>query len=73
MSDASRTWGFGVVLFVALGWLVRVDVLLPIVSAHEKFLNHAMDTQDQILEEIKEMNDLMRTAIRGGQVARIKD
>lgn len=52
-SETSRQWGLGVVLLVAALWFIRVDILLPIVSAHKDFLGH-------VIEEIGENNTLQR-------------
>ena len=52
-------WGFPVLMAVAFGWTLRVDVLLPLVDAHTTFLHEITETQREIVETTKEQTRLL--------------
>jgi hypothetical protein len=52
-------WGFPVLVAVACGWMLRQDVLLPLVQAHTKFLEQLGDTQKDISKALGEQTRLL--------------
>jgi hypothetical protein len=63
-------WGFPVLVAVACGWMLRQDVLLPLVQAHTKFLEQLGETQKDISTALGEQTRLLyalqpRTGERG--------
>lgn len=58
--ETSKQWGLGVVLLVAALWFIRVDILLPIVAAHQDFLKHVIDEIDENNAIQRENNELLR-------------
>lgn len=52
-------WGFPVLVAVAIGWVMRQDVLLPLVEAHRQFLSQLGDTQREIANAVQEQTRLL--------------
>lgn len=52
-------WGFPTLVAIACGWVLRQDVLLPLVDAHTKFLEQLGDTQKEIGTAIQEQTRLL--------------
>lgn len=52
-------WGFPTLVAIACGWVLRQDVLLPLVDAHTKFLEQLGDTQKEIGQAIQEQTRLL--------------
>lgn len=52
-------WGFPILVAVASGWVLRYDVLLPLVDAHVKFLDQLTETQREIVETTREQTRLL--------------
>jgi len=56
---AIERWGFPVVVALAAGWVLRNDVLLPLVEQHKQFLNTITETQKEITETVREQTRLL--------------
>lgn len=56
---ALERYGFGIILATAVLWFVRTDLVLPMVKAHEAFLNEMAHTQHEISQAIKEQTRLL--------------
>lgn len=52
-------WGFPTLVAIACGWVLRQDVLLPLVDAHTRFLEQLGDTQKEIGQAIQEQTRLL--------------
>jgi hypothetical protein len=59
LSTIIERWGFPVLVAVACGWMLRQDVLLPLVQAHTKFLEQLGDTQKEISTALSEQTRLL--------------
>jgi hypothetical protein len=54
-------WGFPTLVAIAFGWVLRQDVLLPLVESHQKFVQQLGDTQQEISSAIREQTRLLYT------------
>lgn len=52
-------WGFPVLVALACGWVLRADVLLPLVEEHRTFVRSLGETQKEISEAITEQTKLL--------------
>lgn len=52
-------WGFPTLVAVAFGWVLRQDVLLPLVESHQAFVEQLGNTQKDISEAIREQTRLL--------------
>jgi len=52
-------WGFPVVVTLAIGFVLRNDVLLPLVDAHEKFLSELTSSQKELVQAMDEQTRLL--------------
>lgn len=52
-------WGFPVLVAVAAGWMLRNDVLLPLVEEHRAFVKQLGETQREISQAITEQTRLL--------------
>ncbi len=52
-------WGFPVLVAVAIGYVMRQDVLLPLVEAHRQFLMQLGETQRDIATAVQEQTKLL--------------
>lgn len=52
-------WGFPVLVAVAAGWILRNDVLLPLVEEHRSFVKQLGETQKEIGTVLKEQTKLL--------------
>lgn len=67
MTDAAREtmygiierWGFPTLVAMACGWVLRQDVLLPLVEEHRAFLRQLGDTQKEISAAVREQTRLL--------------
>lgn len=59
ISTIIERWGFPVLVAVACGWVLRQDVLLPLVDAHTKFLEQLGSTQKEISTALNEQTRLL--------------
>ena len=67
MTDAAKEtlfsiierWGFPTLVAIAFGWVLRQDVLLPLVESHQAFVEQLGSTQKDISEAIREQTRLL--------------
>ena len=59
MFSIIERWGFPTLVAIAFGWVLRQDVLLPLVQAHTQFLEQLGDTQKEISQAINEQTKLL--------------
>lgn len=52
-------WGFPVLVALAAGWVLRNDVLLPLVAEHREFVKQLGETQRDISVAIAEQTKLL--------------
>jgi hypothetical protein len=52
-------WGFPVLVAVAAGWILRNDVLLPLVEEHRAFVKQLGETQRDISQALTEQTRLL--------------
>lgn len=52
-------WGFPVVVALAVGWVLRYDVLLPLVEEHRQFVRELSETQRDISTALNEQTRLL--------------
>jgi hypothetical protein len=67
MTDAAKDtmfgimerWGFPVLVAIAAGWILRNDVLLPLVEEHRSFVKSLAETQREISKAVSEQTRLL--------------
>lgn len=63
MSETLKTiierWGFPTLVALAAGYVLRQDVLLPLVKAHSEFLEKIEASQGEIAGALKEQTRLL--------------
>jgi hypothetical protein len=59
MFSIIERWGFPTLVAIAFGWVLRQDVLLPLVQAHTQFLEQLGETQKDISGAIQEQTKLL--------------
>lgn len=63
MSETLKTvlerWGFPTLCAIAFGWVLRADVLLPLVQQHSAFLQTIAESQKEIAEAVREQTRLL--------------
>lgn len=67
MTDAAKDtmfsilerWGFPTLVAVAVGWVLRHDVLLPLVEEHRTFVRSLSETQAEISRAVTEQTRLL--------------
>ena len=67
MTDAAKDtlytvlerWGFPTLVAIAVGWVLRHDVLLPLVSEHQAFVRSLSQTQAEISKAVTEQTKLL--------------
>jgi hypothetical protein len=52
-------WGFPVLVALAAGWVLRQDVLLPLVEEHRLFVRELSETQKEISKAMQEQTKLL--------------
>jgi hypothetical protein len=52
-------WGFPVLVALAAGWVLRNDVLLPLVEEHRAFVKQLGETQREISRAITDQTRLL--------------
>lgn len=52
-------WGFPTLVAMAFGWVLRQDVLLPLVHSHQEFVQQLGETQREISGAVKEQTRLL--------------
>jgi hypothetical protein len=64
MFEILNKWGFPTLVALAAGWVLRNDVLLPLVEEHRSFVRQLGDTQREISKAITEQTRLLYTLQR---------
>lgn len=59
MLSALKDYGFSVVVALACGWVLRQDVLLPLVEEHRSFVKSLSETQREISKAVSEQTRLL--------------
>lgn len=67
MTDAAKEtlygiierWGFPTLVAICCGYVLRQDVLLPLVEEHRVFLRQLGDTQKEISAAVREQTKLL--------------
>jgi hypothetical protein len=57
--DILNKWGFPTLVALAAGWVLRHDVLLPLVEEHRTFVKQLGETQREISKAITEQTRLL--------------
>ena len=52
-------WGFPTLVAIAAGWVLRQDVLLPLLESHRQTLTQICETQKEITAAIQEQTKLL--------------
>jgi hypothetical protein len=52
-------WGFPTLVAIACGWVLRADVLLPLVEEHRAFVKSLSETQHEISKAVSEQTRLL--------------
>jgi len=52
-------WGFPTLVAIAVGWVLRHDVLLPLVEEHRTFVRSLSETQREISKAVGEQTRLL--------------
>jgi hypothetical protein len=52
-------WGFPTLVAIACGWVLRQDVLLPLVEEHRSFVKSLSETQREISQAVSEQTRLL--------------
>jgi hypothetical protein len=52
-------WGFPTLVAIACGWVLRADVLLPLVEEHRAFVKSLSETQREISKAVGEQTRLL--------------
>lgn len=58
-SNILERWGFPVLVALAAGWVLRQDVLLPLVEEHRMFVRELSETQKEISTAMQEQTKLL--------------
>jgi hypothetical protein len=59
LGNILERWGFPVLVAVACGYVLRADVLLPLVEEHRAFVKSLSETQREISQAITEQTRLL--------------
>lgn len=61
IANIIERWGFPVLVALAAGYVLRNDVLLPLVAEHRQFVQQLGETQRDISQAIQEQTRLLYT------------
>ena len=59
ISTVIERWGFPVLVALAAGWILRNDVLLPLVAEHRSFVQQLGETQKELANAVNEQTKLL--------------
>ena len=59
MFSVLERWGFPTLVAIACGWVLRADVLLPLVEEHRAFVKSLSETQREISKAVSEQTRLL--------------
>ena len=65
-------YGFGLALAAAVLWFVRVDIVVPMVAAHQAFLKEVSEAQRDIAAAMREQTMILNDLRRAGANQDIK-
>lgn len=57
-------WGFPVLVALATGWILRNDVLVPLVEEHKIFLRQLSTTQQEISHAMAEQTRVLQKMVK---------
>ena len=60
MNKGIERWGFPVVIALAFMYILRVDVLVPLVDEHRLFLRELSNSQQEISSAMREQTRLIQ-------------
>lgn len=59
LTSIIERWGFPTLVAIAVGWVLRHDVLLPLVEEHRTFVRSLSETQREISQAVTEQTRLL--------------
>lgn len=59
MFSILERWGFPTLVAIAFGFVLRNDLLLPLMNSHQETLKELRQTQREIADTIKEQTKLL--------------
>ena len=59
MLGVLRDYGFSTLVAITIGWVLRNDVLLPLVEEHRTFVRSLSETQAEISKAVSEQTRLL--------------
>lgn len=66
-------WGFPTLVAIVAMWVLRQDVLLPLVQSHKQFVEQLGETQQDISKAIQEQTRLLYAMQPKSAAARMPD
>jgi hypothetical protein len=66
-------WGFPTLVAIVAMWVLRQDVLLPLVESHKQFVEQLGETQQDISKAIQEQTRLLYAMQPKSAAARMPD
>ena len=66
-------WGFPTLVAIVAMWVLRQDVLLPLVESHKQFVEQLGETQQDISKAIQEQTRLLYAMQPKSAAARLPD
>lgn len=72
-SKIIERWGFPVLVALATGWILRNDVLLPLVEEHRIFVRELSETQRDISTAIGEQTKLLYQLVQPPRTIESRD
>jgi hypothetical protein len=66
-------WGFPTLVAIVAMWVLRQDVLLPLVQSHKQFVEQLGETQQDISKAIQEQTRLLYALQPKSAAARMPD
>jgi hypothetical protein len=66
-------WGFPTLVAIVAMWVLRQDVLLPLVQSHKQFVEQLGETQGDISKAIQEQTRLLYAMQPKSAAARLPD
>ena len=66
-------WGFPTLVAIVAMWVLRQDVLLPLVESHKQFVQQLGETQQDISKAIQEQTRLLYAMQPKSAAARMPD
>jgi hypothetical protein len=73
MFSIIERWGFPTLVAIVAMWVLRQDVLLPLVQSHKQFVEQLGETQQDISKAIQEQTRLLYALQPKSAAARMPD